>query len=82
MLIFATLKQLKVERTTEKTATRPMMVEVELSKEMVEAIAEVQSRHNGYDRLSACDNDLNEMYSTAFYDGMMHLAKLLKIEIK
>lgn len=59
-----------------------MLVEIELDKNMLEAISQVQSHHNAYDRLSACDNDLNEMYSTAFYDGAMYLAKLLKLDIK
>lgn len=59
-----------------------MIVEVELTKEFIEAMSQVQSLHNAYDRLSGCDTDLNEMYSTAFYDGAMYMVKLLNIEIK
>lgn len=55
-----------------------MKIRIELTDSMLRAIAQVQAEKDSYDKLSDCDNDLTEMYSVAFYDGMRYLLDIIE----
>jgi hypothetical protein len=48
-----------------------MKVTLELTNEIIWAIANEKAQESAYDRLQGMEDSLNDMYATAFRDGIM-----------
>ena len=55
-----------------------MQVTIELDKTLVSAIADKMAIEHAYDWSTANENDINDMYASAFYDGAMYILNLVE----
>ena len=54
-----------------------MRISIELNEELIDAIAQVKSTEDSFDRISDAMECINEAYAIAFADGAKFILKLI-----